>query len=77
MTIEKQLEDKRGQLQRMRGQSLAGGGDARIAAQHSKGKKTARERIALLLDPETFVELDPFVTHRTSQFGLDKQKFPG
>ena len=77
MTIEKQLEDKRGQLQRMRGQSLAGGGDARIAAQHSKGKKTARERIALLLDPETFVELDPFVTHRTSQFGLDKQKFLG
>ncbi|PZC48667.1 MAG: propionyl-CoA carboxylase beta chain [Chloroflexi bacterium] len=77
MTVEKQIEDKRDQLQRLRQESLAGGGEARIATQHAKGKKTARERIDLLLDPGSFIEIDPFVTHRSTQFGLDKQKFLG
>ncbi len=60
-------------------QALAeqGGGEARVAAQHKKGKLTARERLDLLLDPGSFVELDRFVTHRSSDFGLADQVFPG
>ncbi len=60
-------------------QSLAeqGGGPARIAQQHRKGKLTARERIDLLLDPGSFTELDRFVTHRATDFGLADQVVPG
>ena len=60
-------------------QSLAeqGGGPERIAQQHKKGKLTARERLDLLLDEGSFVELDRFVTHRSTDFGLDQQIFPG
>jgi propionyl-CoA carboxylase beta chain len=60
-------------------QSLAeqGGGADRVASQHKKGKLTARERIDLLLDEGSFLELDRFVTHRSSDFGLDQQVFPG
>jgi len=60
-------------------QALAdqGGRAARIAQQHKKGKLTARERMDLLLDEGSFVELDRFVTHRSSDFGLDRQIFPG
>ncbi|RSK30894.1 acyl-CoA carboxylase subunit beta [Bhargavaea beijingensis] len=54
-----------------------GGGDDKIDRQHEKGKLTARERIDLLLDKGTFVELNPFVTHRTRDFGMDKMKGPG
>lgn len=54
-----------------------GGGDERIDKQHERGKLTARERIELLLDPDTFVELKPFVTHRTTDFGMEKQVGPG
>lgn len=54
-----------------------GGGDERIAKQHEKGKLTARERIELLLDEGTFVEINPFITHRTTDFGMDKLKGPG
>ncbi len=54
-----------------------GGGDERIAKQHEKGKLTARERIDLLVDRGTFVELNPFVEHRTVDFGMDGQKGPG
>ncbi|WNS74148.1 carboxyl transferase domain-containing protein [Bacillus sp. DTU_2020_1000418_1_SI_GHA_SEK_038] len=54
-----------------------GGGDERIAKQHEKGKLTARERIDLLVDPGTFVELNPFIEHRCTDFGLDEQKGPG
>ncbi|MDQ0183812.1 acyl-CoA carboxylase subunit beta [Cytobacillus sp. FSL W7-1323] len=54
-----------------------GGGDERIEKQHEKGKLTARERIALLVDDGTFVELNPFIEHRSNDFGLDKQKGPG
>uniref|UniRef100_A0A8C5B1P6 Propionyl-CoA carboxylase beta chain, mitochondrial n=1 Tax=Gadus morhua TaxID=8049 RepID=A0A8C5B1P6_GADMO len=55
------------------------GGQPRIDAQHKKGKLTARERIELLLDPESFVEYDMFVEHRCSDFGMeqDRNKFPG
>jgi propionyl-CoA carboxylase beta chain len=60
-------------------QALAeqGGGPARIAQQHRKGKLTARERLDLLLDEGTFVELDRFVTHRATDFGLTDQIYPG
>ncbi len=54
-----------------------GGGEARIQKQHEAGKLTARERIELLLDPGSFVELDKFVTHRCSDFGMESQKFLG
>jgi len=54
-----------------------GGGDKRIEKQHEKGKLTARERIDLLLDEGTFVEINPFITHRTTDFGMDKQVGPG
>src|SRR5918996_851232 len=60
-------------------QSLAeqGGGADRVAQQHKKGKLTARERLDLLLDEGSFVELDRFVTHRSTDFGLDQQIVPG
>jgi propionyl-CoA carboxylase beta chain len=51
-----------------------GGGADRIAQQHKKGKLTARERLDLLLDPDSFVELDRFVTHRATEFGIDAQR---
>ncbi|MEZ4807394.1 MAG: acyl-CoA carboxylase subunit beta [Flavobacteriales bacterium] len=57
--------------------ALEGGGEARVAAQHKKGKLTARERIALLLDEGSFQEIGQQVTHRSTNFGLDKQRFPG
>jgi propionyl-CoA carboxylase beta chain len=60
-------------------QSLAeqGGGPDRIAQQHKKGKLTARERLDILLDEGSFIELDRFVTHRSTDFGLDQQIIPG
>jgi len=64
-------------LEDMREEARRGGGEARIARQHEKGKLTARERIAYLLDPGTFHEIDPFVTHRATQFGLDERRTPG
>jgi acetyl-CoA carboxylase carboxyltransferase component len=64
-------------LQEMREQARLGGGEARIERQHAKGKLTARERVERLLDPGTFRELDPFVTHRTVGFGIEEQKFLG
>ncbi|PKR82111.1 methylmalonyl-CoA carboxyltransferase [Brumimicrobium salinarum] len=54
-----------------------GGGQARIDSQHKKGKLTARERITLLLDEGSFQEMGMFVEHRSKDFGLDKQKYPG
>jgi propionyl-CoA carboxylase beta chain len=58
-------------------QAELGGGEERIAKQHSEGKKTARERIIDLLDPGSFVELDKLVVHRTSDFGMADNKVPG
>jgi acetyl-CoA carboxylase carboxyltransferase component len=54
-----------------------GGGPERVKEQHKKGKLTARERLALLLDPGTFVELDKFVTHRTREFGMERRRYLG
>ena len=62
------------QLQQMRAESKLGGGEQRIEAQHAKGKLTARERIDLLLDQGSFEEYDAFRRHRSSNFGLDKQR---
>ncbi len=64
-------------LQDMRVASKQGGGKKRIQRQHDKGKLTARERLDVLLDPNSFHEIDAFVTHRSSAFGLDDQKVLG
>ncbi len=65
------------ELDRRRGQAKAGGGEKRVAAQHAKGKLTARERIGLLLDEGSFEEFDMFVEHRSHDFGMDAQRIPG
>ncbi len=67
-------DDKIAQLRNKRQQAQLGGGQARIDRQHQKGKMTARERVEELLDPGTFRELDPFVTHRAVGFGVEKRK---
>ena len=64
-------------LEKKRKEALLGGGEDKIAQQHKKGKLTARERIHLLLDEGSFQEIGAFVTHRSSNFGLDKQKILG
>ena len=64
-------------LQDMREVSTHRGGEKRIQRQHDKGKLTARERLSLLLDPNSFHEIDAFVTHRSSAFGLEDQKVLG
>ncbi len=69
-----ELDPKIQQLRDMKHQSKQGGGEARIKAQHDKGKLTARERIEILLDEGSFKEIDAFVTHRTTDFGLDDKK---
>ena len=68
--IIQQLDDKRAAAR-------LGGGRKRIDAQHAKGKLTARERLELLLDEETFQELDAFVTHRATDFGIDAERYLG
>ena len=70
-------EDRRSELLAMREASKLGGGAARIEQQHGRGKLTARERLELLLDPDSFVELDAFVTHRSTAFGLDDERYLG
>ncbi len=71
------MTDVLSELEARRAGARAGGGEKRIAAQHAKGKLTARERLELLLDEGSFEEFDMFVAHRTTDFGMDKQKFPG
>ena len=61
-------------LSQLRSEALLGGGEKRIDDQHKKGKLTARERVALLLDEGTFEEFDMFARHRSSEFGLEKQR---
>jgi len=68
------IEEKLNKLGEMRAKARLGGGEDRIDKQHGKGKLTARERIELLVDPNSFEEFDMFVTHRSSDFGLEKQK---
>uniref|UniRef100_A0A8B9K0W0 Propionyl-CoA carboxylase beta chain, mitochondrial n=1 Tax=Astyanax mexicanus TaxID=7994 RepID=A0A8B9K0W0_ASTMX len=71
-TVQQRVELKRRK-------ALEGGGEKRTEAQHARGKLTARERVALLLDPDSFTELDMFVEHRCSDFGMeaDHNKYPG
>ncbi|MCC7196268.1 MAG: acyl-CoA carboxylase subunit beta [Gemmatimonadaceae bacterium] len=68
------MREKLDLLDRRRTESEAGGGPVRLKAQHDKGKLSARERLDALLDEGSFVELDRFVTHRSSGFGLDDQR---
>jgi len=70
-------EEKVAELRRRKEAAKLGGGPERIAAQKAKGKLSARERIALLVDPDSFVELDVHVTHRTSDFGMAEKRVPG
>ena len=64
-------------LEKKRESARLGGGQKRIDAQHAKGKLTARERIALLLDEGSFEEWDMFVEHRSHDFGMENQRIPG
>ncbi len=73
MSMRRKLEE----LEELRRQAELGGGEARIAQQHERGKLTARERLDILLDEGSLVELDRFVVHRATDFGLDKQKYLG
>src|SRR3989338_6428703 len=73
MSIEKMLEE----LRKKNKLAELGGGSEKIEKQHAEGKLTARERINLLLDEGSFVELDKFVVHRCYDFGMDKQKIYG
>ncbi len=70
-------EDRTGELERLKELSRQGGGPERIDAQHKRGKLTARERVDILLDEGTFEEMDALATHRSTEFGLDKQKYYG
>ncbi len=70
-------EERLDRLERMRAEALLGGGAVRIERQHAWGKLTARERLDLLLDPGSFVELDAFVTHRATEFGMAEQHVLG
>jgi propionyl-CoA carboxylase beta chain len=71
------MNEKHQRLVDLKAEAQLGGGQKRIDAQHKKGKLTARERINLLLDEGSFQELGQLVTHRSTLFGLDKQKFLG
>ncbi|KAG7176976.1 Propionyl-CoA carboxylase beta chain-like [Homarus americanus] len=67
----------RNNIKKKRSEALLGGGQKRIDAQHKKGKLTARERVELLCDPDSFVEFDVFSEHTCTDFGMENQKFPG
>jgi propionyl-CoA carboxylase beta chain len=72
------MKDILEKLETRRANARLGGGQARIEAQHKRGKLTARERIDLLMDKDSFEEFDMFVEHRATEFGMDKQaKIPG
>ena len=71
------MQDIIRQLEEKRAAARQGGGEKRIAAQHKKGKLTARERLELLLDNDSFEEYDMFVEHRCSDFGMENNKVPG
>ncbi|MCZ2152378.1 MAG: methylmalonyl-CoA carboxyltransferase, partial [Bryobacterales bacterium] len=71
------IEEKILQLREKREHAKLGGGQARIDAQHAKGKYTARERVEMLLDEGSFEEFDMFVTHRSHDFGMEKTLIDG
>ncbi len=70
-------DDLLNELNQHRQQIRQGGGLARVEAQHAKGKLTARERIAHLLDEGSFHEIDAYITHRHGDFGIDQERYPG
>src|ERR1051326_2920628 len=74
---EPKRSDKLQHLHTLKENSKLGGGEKRIEDQHKKGKLTARERLEILLDTNSFEEVDALVEHRSYDFGLEKQKFPG
>jgi propionyl-CoA carboxylase beta subunit len=71
------MKDVLKELERRRAIARAGGGEARIAAQHARGKLTARERVQVFLDEGSFEEFDMYVEHRSTDFGMEKSKIPG
>ena len=71
------MQDILRQLEAKRAAARVGGGEKRIQAQHAKGKLTARERLEMLLDPDSFEEYDMFVEHRCEDFGMAEQRIPG
>lgn len=71
------MDDKIKELESLREEAKKGGGEKRVQSQHDKGKLTARERIHFLLDENSFEEIGMLVTHRSTLFGLDQQKFLG
>src|ERR1700722_9778544 len=71
------MKEMLARLDARRERARLGGGKERIAAQHAKGKLTARERIDLLLDRDSFEEFDMFVEHRSYDFGMADSKIPG
>jgi len=71
------MQDIIRRLEERRAAARIGGGEKRIAAQHAKGKLTARERLELLLDEDSFEEWDMFVEHRSSDFGMAEARIPG
>jgi len=71
------MDDKIRELGERRAKVVAGGGPKRVAAQHDKGKMTARERIASLLDPGSFTEIDAFIEHRCDELGMAEVEAPG
>lgn len=73
----KSYMDKVSLLKQKEAEALKGGGDKRIEAQHKKGKLTARERLQLLLDEGSFEEIGMFVQHRSKDFGMEKEMYPG
>ena len=77
MTIEGKTKKNLDVLREMREQAVLGGGQKRIDQQHARGKLTARERLAQLLDEGSFQEFGALATHDFTAFGLDKQRFPG
>jgi len=70
-------KDKFDELAKLREQAKLGGGEERIKIEHEKGRLTARERLDKLLDPGSFVEIDEFVVHRETSFGMDEKKILG
>ena len=77
MEKESSIEEKIKHLKNLRDQAKHGGGQKRIEDQHSKGKLTARERIEMLLDPDSFNEIDQFVVHQCTEFGMGEKKILG
>src|ERR1044072_8798587 len=71
------MKDILEKLEERRARARAGGGQARIEAQHKRGKLTARERLELLMDKGSFEEFDMFVEHRSAEFGMERARIPG